>query len=91
MLNLSENTHKPDTPHDRANQIDSILEQIRPAMEADGGGINLLRVQGDNVYISLKGSCLFCPSISLTFNITVVPTIKAGAIWVNEVIMENPI
>ena len=44
----------------------TIEEEIRPGLQADGGDIELVDIDGDNVLVSLKGSCAGCPSAHIT-------------------------
>ena len=46
--------------------IDMMLERIRPALQADGGDIELVALEGDIVRIRLTGACVGCPSASVT-------------------------
>ncbi|KUJ96160.1 MAG: Nitrogen fixation protein NifU [Desulfonauticus sp. 38_4375] len=41
-------------------------EEIRPALQRDGGDIELIDIEGDNVLVSLRGKCTRCPSSQLT-------------------------
>jgi NifU-like protein len=45
---------------------DSIANQIAPALMRDGGDIELVDVDGPEVFVSLKGSCASCPSSKRT-------------------------
>lgn len=38
-------------------QIEAVLEKIRPALQADGGDIELLAVEGRNARVRLVGAC----------------------------------
>ena len=40
-----------------ANQVASALDEIRPALQADGGDIELIAVEGRDARIRLKGAC----------------------------------
>ena len=42
------------------------LDALRPAMETDGGGVELVEINGDQVVLRLIGSCIFCPSRALS-------------------------
>lgn len=50
-------------------QIEEVLDQIRPAMEADGGGIfvNGYNDNNNTLYVKFQGACINCPSQKLTF------------------------
>ncbi|MDK2921126.1 MAG: NifU-like protein [Desulfonauticus sp.] len=41
-------------------------EEIRPALQRDGGDIELIDIEGDKVLVSLRGKCTRCPSSQLT-------------------------
>ncbi|MDR1577880.1 MAG: Fe-S cluster assembly protein NifU [Deltaproteobacteria bacterium] len=45
---------------------DSIATQIAPALMRDGGDIELVDVNGQEVYVTLKGTCASCPSSKRT-------------------------
>ena len=43
-----------------------IDEEIRPSLQADGGDLELVDVDGPTVYVSLRGTCTNCPSSQFT-------------------------
>lgn len=43
-----------------------IDEEIRPSLQADGGDLELVDVDGTEVYVSLRGTCTHCPSSQIT-------------------------
>lgn len=43
-----------------------IDEEIRPSLQADGGDLELVDVDGRTVYVSLRGTCTNCPSSQIT-------------------------
>ncbi len=44
----------------------TIEEEIRPALNKDGGDIELIDIDGHEVIVSLRGACVGCPSSGLT-------------------------
>jgi len=44
----------------------SVLDEVRPMVQSDGGDIELLDVQGDIVSVKLTGNCIGCPSSQAT-------------------------
>ena len=53
--------------HDRVVRI---LNLIRPAVQDDGGDIELVEITDDGmVHIRLHGACVGCPSSSMTLRI----------------------
>jgi Fe-S cluster biogenesis protein NfuA len=71
--------------------VREILRTLQPAMEADGGGVELVSVDGDTVYVRLKGTCLSCPSSSLTLKLGIESTLKAKVPWVRQVVPLSPL
>jgi Fe-S cluster biogenesis protein NfuA len=48
-------------------QVQSVLDQIRPALQADGGDVELVDVTDDGVVkVALQGACRGCPMSQLT-------------------------
>lgn len=48
-------------------QVESALDEIRPALEMDGGTVELVEITPDNVVkLALVGSCAGCPMSTLT-------------------------
>ena len=46
--------------------IETVLASIRPAMQADGGDVAFVSFENGIVSVRLQGTCLACPSASLT-------------------------
>ena len=57
-------------------EIESVLKTLRPAMEADGGGVDLVSVLDGVVTVRLKGTCLMCPSEGMTLSFGIEKTLK---------------
>ncbi len=49
----------------RAN-VETVLEKVRPALQADGGDVELVDVEGGVVKVRLTGACSGCPMASVT-------------------------
>ena len=47
-------------------QVQAVLDKIRPALQADGGDVELVGVEGGVVKVSLQGACRGCPMSQLT-------------------------
>lgn len=59
----------PDTAskHPLWDQVAFVIERIRPAVQADGGDIELVEITHANaVRIRMHGACVGCPSASMT-------------------------
>lgn len=66
-------------------EVEGVLQSLRPAMEADGGGVILVAVDNGRVDVRLKGMCLDCPSAPLTMRLGIERTLKERLPWVSEV------
>lgn len=65
----------------------TINEQIRPALRADGGDIELIDVEGDKVIIAFRGMCAQCKTAEFTMKDVVEARLKefvAPEIFVQE-------
>lgn len=67
------------------SQIEAVLESVRPAMEADGGGVEFVSYVDGVVNVKLKGSCLLCPSAALTMKLGLERTLKQRLPRIQEV------
>ena len=47
-------------------RVEAVLDRIRPLMQADGGDIELVSVNGNNANVRLTGMCSGCPSAQMT-------------------------
>jgi Fe-S cluster biogenesis protein NfuA len=46
--------------------VEGVLQRIRPFMQADGGDIQLVAVEGNTARVRLSGMCAGCPSAHMT-------------------------
>jgi len=47
-------------------EIERVLDKIRPALQADGGDVELVDVEGNVVKVRLTGACGGCPMAEVT-------------------------
>jgi len=47
-------------------EVEKALNRIRPALQADGGDVELVDVQGGVVKVRLTGACGGCPMATIT-------------------------
>jgi NifU-like protein len=52
----------------RIRRIEMVLEAIRPTLQRDHGDVELLDVEGKNVYVKLTGACTGCQMASMTLS-----------------------
>ncbi|MGI9012779.1 MAG: NifU family protein [Phycisphaerales bacterium] len=50
-------------------QVASVIAMMRPAIQADGGDVELVQVDERNVvHVRFHGACVGCPSASMTLH-----------------------
>ena len=47
-------------------RVESVLDRIRPMMQADGGDIELVDVEGNKVVVAFRGMCAQCKLADVT-------------------------
>jgi Fe-S cluster biogenesis protein NfuA len=47
-------------------RVEGVLQRIRPFMQADGGDIQLVAIEGNTARVRLSGMCAGCPSAHMT-------------------------
>lgn len=67
-------------------QVDKVLNCLRPAMNADGGDVEPVSVEDGVMAVRLRGTCLVCPSASLTIGQGIEGALKQQIPWVLEVV-----
>jgi Fe-S cluster biogenesis protein NfuA len=72
-------------------RVISVIEKVRPALEADGGGIELVDVLDKEkvVLVNLTGACHGCPMSTMTIKGYVEQTIKEEIPEIKEVRLAN--
>ncbi|MBX9668407.1 MAG: NifU family protein [Candidatus Obscuribacterales bacterium] len=58
------------------NQVEEVLETLRPFLMRDGGNIELVEVKDGEVFVHLVGACGMCPSSTMTLKMGVERAIK---------------
>lgn len=67
-------------------KVEAALDQIRPALQADGGDVELVDVNDGTVKLKLTGHCAGCPMASMTLQMGIERVIKERVPEVKEVI-----
>jgi Fe-S cluster biogenesis protein NfuA len=47
-------------------KVESALNEIRPMLQADGGDVELVEIDGNVVKVRLQGACAGCPMSQMT-------------------------
>jgi len=68
-------------------QVQAALDKVRPALQRDGGDVELVDVTPDGVVkVRLKGACGGCPMSTMTLKQGIERTIKQAVPEVKEVV-----
>jgi len=67
-------------------KVEVVLAQIRPALQADGGDVELVAVNEGVVRLKLKGACGGCPMATMTLRHGIERVLKEQIPEVKEVI-----
>jgi Fe-S cluster biogenesis protein NfuA len=68
------------------DRVARVINLIRPAVQADGGDVELVSISPDNVVnIRLHGACVGCPSSTITLQMGIERNLKEHVPEVNSV------
>ncbi len=68
-------------------QVQTILDKVRPSLHADGGDCELINIREDGVVeVKLKGACGSCPMATLTLKAGIERVLKEEIPEIKEVI-----
>ena len=67
-------------------KVAAVREQVRPALLADGGDVQLMDVKDGVVTLKLTGACYGCPMASMTLKNGIERVLKEQVPEVKEVV-----
>lgn len=67
-------------------KVEEALNKIRPALQRDGGDVELIDVEGDVVKIRLTGACGGCPLSQMTLKMGIERILKKEIPEIKEVV-----
>lgn len=67
-------------------QVEAVLDKIRPLLQADGGDVELIDVNDGVVKVKLTGACMGCPMSTITLQQGIARILKEQIPEVKEVI-----
>ncbi|UCE05942.1 MAG: NifU family protein [bacterium] len=67
-------------------KVEQALNNIRPALQADGGDVKLISVEDGVVKVKLQGACYGCPMSQLTLQHGIERSLKEMVPGVKEVV-----
>ena len=66
--------------------VEKVLNEIRPGLQADGGDVELVDVNDGVVKVRLVGACGSCPMSQMTLKMGIEEALKAKIPEVKEVV-----
>jgi Fe-S cluster biogenesis protein NfuA len=67
-------------------QVEKVLDKIRPMLQRDGGNVELVDVDGTIVKVKLTGACHGCPMSQMTLKAGIERIIKQEIPEVTQVV-----
>ena len=75
------------TVHHKWDEVAGVIQQLRPAIQGDGGDIELVDVGDDGtVKVRLHGACIGCPSAAQTLKLGVEQSLRDAIPEVTQVV-----
>lgn len=65
--------------------IEKVLDELRPYLMADGGNVEVVEVEGPIVRLRLQGACGSCPSSTMTLRMGIERKLKESIPEIAEV------
>jgi Fe-S cluster biogenesis protein NfuA len=67
-------------------KVKAALDEIAKMLQADGGDLELVKIEGDKVHVRLVGACAGCPARQMTLKNGVERILKEKVPGVKEVV-----
>ncbi|BAY51152.1 NifU family protein [Thermosynechococcus vestitus] len=65
--------------------VEKVLDELRPYLMADGGNVELVEIEGPVVRLRLQGACGACPSSTMTLRMGIERKLKESIPEIAEV------
>ena len=66
--------------------VERALDELRPYLMADGGNVEVVKIDGPIVKVRLQGACGSCPSSTMTLKMGIERKLREAIPEVNEVV-----
>ncbi len=66
--------------------VDKVLDELRPFLMADGGNVEIVEIDGPIIKVRLQGACGSCPSSTMTLKMGIERKLKEMIPEVSEVV-----
>jgi Fe-S cluster biogenesis protein NfuA len=68
-----------------AVNVETVLDELRPYLMADGGNVELVELEGPVVKLRLQGACGSCPSSAMTLKMGIERKLRETIPEISEV------
>ena len=69
-----------------AENVEKVLDELRPFLMADGGNVEVVEIDGPIVKVRLQGACGSCPSSTMTLKMGIERKMRESIPEVSEVV-----
>ena len=69
--------------------VETVLDELRPYLMADGGNVELVEIDGPVVNLRLQGACGSCPSSTMTLKMGIERKLRDSIPEIVEVVAVN--
>lgn len=66
--------------------VETVLDELRPYLMADGGNVELVDIEGPIVQLRLQGACGSCPSSAMTLKMGIERKLRETIPEIDEVV-----
>jgi Fe-S cluster biogenesis protein NfuA len=66
--------------------VETVLDELRPYLMADGGNVEVVELDGPIVQLRLQGACGSCPSSTMTLKMGIERRLKEKIPEISEVV-----
>ena len=66
--------------------VETVLDELRPFLMADGGNVEVVEIDGPIVKVRLQGACGSCPSSTMTLKMGIERKMRESIPEVREVV-----
>jgi Fe-S cluster biogenesis protein NfuA len=70
---------------DKLQEVERILQMIRPALDTHHGNLKLVDVKDNIVYLQFEGGCSDCPVVDVSVKNVIDTSIKGNLRWIKKV------
>lgn len=67
-------------------EVKQVLNEVRPYLQAEGGDVEFVKLEGKTVHVRLKGACAGCPAAAMTLRYGIERKIKEAVPEVESVV-----